>query len=215
MCKPVILAMAMAMALALGGCGLINPAFTTEAEGEALLVGKLQERYGIEFEVVENGAVEGSWNKRYTGIVAPVDAPDETASARVDSSGQLSDGWAVWQYADELMAAAWSACDLVSAEVVYCEATPHQKQTAQTWNPETTPIETYVSEATPFAQVQVEFIDAEPAMIAPGVFAMIQELDSGSYPYTFTVTRGTGNVIYHHTGSDAPPTENDIVNELH
>lgn len=183
--------------------------FDTAAEGEAFLLERLQEKYGQEFLVVENGELEGSWYQRYIGTVAPAAAPQQSTVARVDSGGKLTDAWAVWQFPD-LWAAADQACALVGGGTVSCDIYPNMAASSETWTTET-PVSQFFEEAHPYVNVQVEFFDTDPETVAPQVMTMLQELDSGPYTYNLFVTQGKGNVIYNHKDSDPIPTLEELV----
>lgn len=199
---------ALMVVVVLGGCSRGSTHFDTPSDGEVFLLASLQEKYGVEFVVVANGELEDGWYQRYVATVAPATTPDQSASARVDSRGKLTDAWAVWQF-PELWAVPDQACAAVSADVLSCDIYPNMPDRADTWTVET-PTDEFFEEASPYVNVQVEFLSTEPETVAPRVLAMLETLDAGPYTYNLFVTQGTGNVIYHHYDSDPMPTLDEV-----
>lgn len=204
---------AVVVSASLSGCSLIAPRFTDEAEGETQLLAALQDKYGQEFIVVDNGELEGAWLKRYTGMVAPAAAPEETASARLDSSGRLSDGWTIWEYMDELGAIPQSACDQVSWDVASCDLNPHMPQESYNWSPDIL-VDQFVEDVHPVVNVQVEFLDSDASTVAPLILSMTDVLSTDPYPFNLYVTRGDRGVVYEYNAGEPTPTLDAILSEL-
>lgn len=202
-----------ALAALVSGCNPFAHHFSTADEGRAYLLERLEQKYGMPFDVAD-GQFGDEAVTYYSGQVAPTDRPDQQAGARITTYGMLTDDWAVWLFADRLMAVPLDACARAAGVTASCDVRPRMPNTTKTWTPDT-PIDTFVAEAKPRVHVQAEFVATDADELAPQIAALAGDLAAAPYPWTLYVTQGVGNVVFHLHSGDAVPSVADIRGRLH
>ncbi|MFV0428727.1 MAG: hypothetical protein ACK5KO_04790 [Arachnia sp.] len=209
-----LLCVAVGTLVPLSACSVGAPAFSDAAEADAYLRQALEDKYGTPFVVTANEEYsDGFWN-RYSAEVAPVSAPEQTASARVAGlSGRLSDGWAVWQYFGEIAAVPIQVCDEMAGELSEVRFYPHMRQSSQTWTPETHTVSEFVEGTDAFVNVQVVFASNDVDIVAPLLHKMIIDLNEDPYGFNLNVgdPRELDVLNYHYTKDDPIPSLDDLI----
>lgn len=198
-----------ALAALVSGCNRqpVEYVFTDLESARTYLLGRLQEKYGIEFEMLQEHLLDDGY--KFAGGIVPVGDPERNALANVTRTGVLEDSWAVWQFADQLGEQPARVCGEYGADLLSCTSEPRMSTTRQSWDPATTPLDQFVAEAKPVNSITAEFVSTSQDEVAPLLLAMIDRLSESPIPYTLEITQN-GRGVYHHRASDPRPTLEEI-----
>lgn len=87
--------------------------FTNQNEAKEYMLTSLKEKYEMDFEILGNEIYENYgpiYGDGYSCKVAPSDNKEQEANAKVTQSGELSDDWAVYLFAEEAELKAEEIC---------------------------------------------------------------------------------------------------------